>query len=159
MFRPTFYILLLALAALTLSAACSSPRLQTPASFVELEDAVYGDLTYKAISSDGAVLVVRLKEDQPTGNVDFWSEALTRELTGGRGYEALETVDVRTSLGWNGRLIHLRGTLGEQVYRYDIAVFVYDEDQVITVEAASPESQYEGYTQPFTKAIESLYFD
>ena len=140
------------------SAGCSSPRLKTPNSFVELEDPGYGNLTYKAISSDGAMLVVRWEDDQPKGDVNFWTEALTRELTGGRGYELLETVELRSSLG-GGKLVHLRGTLGDEVYRYDVAIFVHGDDEVVTVEAAAPEAQYEGYSKPFTDAIESLYFD
>ncbi|MDX9719399.1 MAG: hypothetical protein RBU37_01535 [Myxococcota bacterium] len=141
-----------------LSACSSRAVLTTPNGFVSLpEDSLYTPVCYKAVSADDVVLLVRRQRDQAKGNVDFWSEAITRELLERQGYELLASRDVSAG-GLSGKLSSFRGAIGNRVFRYELAVFVQDSD-VLTVEAGSPEDSYESNAPVIQSAIESLHFE
>lgn len=144
---------------MSLMVACAAPRVQTPSGYVELEDHFgVNDATYKAVSSDGGVILVRLQEDQPAGALSFWTDAFTRELVDGRGYELLEHKDVKRPDGTVGRVILLRGSHNEQPYRYSVAIYLEEED-IVTVESSVPEDKYEEHAKRVLGAIESVYWD
>lgn len=143
--------------ALLLTAACGPvSTITAPGGFVMLEEEQlpYG-VAHKAISADGAVVVVREQDNEPRGTLAFWSEALQREVTQGRGYELLEATDVRTTGGIQGRRMQFKGAHNETVYRYDVAVFLLD-DSIVTVEVATPEASWEQHAGEFEATLLSL---
>ena len=76
-------------------------------------------------------------------------------LTEGRGYELLSQEEVRSADGIPGALLHLRGSLDDQLYRYDLAVFM-DAEDIVTVEASAPDELYEAHAEALHGAILSI---
>src|SRR5690606_25089167 len=110
----------------------AKPLLDTPAGFVTLEDGTHYRVpgaTFKAMSADGAVLMVRRHDNDTHSDLAFWADALAREMTDGQGYELIGTAEASTRAGRKGRLLQLRGTMNDVMYRYDVAVFV-DGDHI-----------------------------
>lgn len=142
------------------SLACSpATRFVAPDKFVQLEDDQLGyEIAQKAVSSDGAVILLRERDNEPEGTLDFWGEALKNELTDGRGYELIETTEVQASPGFAGTLYKLKGTHNDLVYRYDVAIFVRG-DLIITVETAAPEDEFEAHAAEFDAAVRSVGYN
>jgi len=136
--------------------ACGpASEVTVPNGYVELDDDVlYGSMAQKLVSADGAVVLVREREHEPEGSLDFWVEAFEREITLGRGYALLESNPVQAGR-LDGKLLQFKGSYREQVYLYDVAVFVTD-DLIITVESASLEEDRERHKAAFAEAIKSL---
>jgi len=148
-------LLIAAVVALTAIGCGSPPVIATPDGFVAIdEDNLRYDVLYQSVSADGAVIRLRRQDNEKFGTLDFWTEALSRELTKGRGYELVETMDVSSPSG-SARVLQMRGTMEEQLYRYDVAIYVVGDD-VYTIEAAAPEEAYEDHTGQFMAAFESL---
>lgn len=144
---------------LSMLAACGSgPALQTPEGFVELEEGEQFSnrgATWKAVSADGATLMVRKHDNDTKAGPDFWVDALTREMTLGQGYELLGTKEVSLRSGVSGKRVELRGTMDEIIYRYEVTVFVVG-DAVYTVEAVAPEEVWAEQEQVLRTAVNTL---
>jgi len=142
---------------LLVAAGCGPvTAITAPGNFVMLEDdQLPWGVAHKAISSDGAVVVVREHEHEPRGSLTFWTEALQREVTQGRGYTLLETTDLRTTSGLQGQRMQFKGAYNETTYRYDVAIFLVD-DSIVTVEVAAPEASWEQHAGELEAAMQSL---
>ncbi|MBH25406.1 MAG: hypothetical protein CMH57_13355 [Myxococcales bacterium] len=149
-------IMLGGLALLGALGACGpASQVTVPDGYVELdEDELYGSMAQKLVSADGAVVLVREREHEPSGSLDFWVEAFEREIALGRGYTLLESNPVKAGR-LEGRLLHFKGSYREEVYLYDVALFV-TEDLIITVETASLEEDRERHEAAFAAAVKSL---
>ena len=149
----------ISVALVTVLQACAPTTVvTTPTGFVALdEDDRRRGERFRAVSADGAVVVVRSQDNETFGTLEFWQEAMVRELTELAGYELVEAVPVSPRAGPEGMLIRVRGTTGadESVNHYDVAVFVV-EDEVVTVEMAAPEAIYDDRRPDFDMVLGSL---
>ena len=111
---------------------------------------------YRATSAEGVVLGVRAEKNEPRGNIDFWADALDRQLRRG-GYVAEgEVKEVRTASGLNGRELKYTRVENGRKYRFWMTVFV-TEKRVWVVEAGGDADRFKEKTQlAVQRAIESL---
>lgn len=147
--------LLAAMAAASAIAACGpSARLRTPDGFAVLED--QKEYLYRSTSAEGVVLAIRVEANKPRGNLEFWADALDRQLRR-NGYAADgKTLDVRAASGQPGREMRYTREEGGRTYRFWLAVFV-TEDRVWMIEAGGDEARLKGRTaDAIQRAIESL---
>ncbi|MCB9878076.1 MAG: hypothetical protein H6835_10785 [Planctomycetes bacterium] len=100
-------------------AACAAP-LQLPEGFVELEDAGYG---YRAVTSDDARLWLRELRDPTEGEIEFWAEALQRDLVEERGYELVASGDLQDASGAGGRWLEATSNVRGQRIDYLVALW------------------------------------
>lgn len=131
-----------------------------PDVFVELEPELQEVDGYalRATTTDGAVLGVTALDHDVEGNLGFWADAISRQLTEGEGYELLETADVAAATGQPGRRMDFGRDAGRQSYHFVVTVFVTD-DHIWLVEAGGEESVYEARQGQITEALESFRID
>lgn len=145
--RISLSILLLLLLLLAATACGPSVSLQTPPGFAVLPKQT--EYLYRAASADGVVLAVRAEENKPTGNLDFWSEALDRQLRQGGYKPDGKSEDVKSASGIPGRRLKYTRENQGRTYRYWVSVFV-TETRVFCVEAGGDEDRFKG------KALETI---
>ena len=141
--------------ALSATAACGpSVTLQTPSGFAVLEG--QKEYVYRATSAEGVVVGVRAEKNEPKGNLEFWTNALDRQLRRG-GYVAEgDAREVRTATALSGREIKYTRMENGRQYRFWMTVFV-TEKRVWVVEAGGDADLFKEKTQTAVqKAIESL---
>ncbi len=144
------------LLSLTMSACGPATAVQVPSNFVSLdEDDLYNQMTNKSVSADGAIIVVRERDNEPEGNLDFWSDALSDEIENGRGYTLLGKEEVRSQAGYQGVVMQFASTYNGTAYRYNVALFVID-DLIVTVETTAPKAKFETHKEAFENAVRSL---
>jgi hypothetical protein len=101
---------------------CSRVGVVTPKGFVELTDQEEYD--YRATSADGLVIGVRELENEPRGELDFWSRAIENQLRRQGGYALLETRDVKSRDGIAGKQFRFGHDEERAPHLYYVAVFV-----------------------------------
>jgi hypothetical protein len=126
-----------ALALLTLApltAGCGpTPSAQIPAGFAAIEAGE--EFAFRTANSDGVVVGVRTEDNDPRGDLAFWSSTLSRRLEK-QGYaregdaRAVESRD-----GEKGILHVFRTDAPGRTHLYWLGVFVSDDD-VFVIEAA-----------------------
>src|SRR5687767_7876587 len=92
---------LLLLAALTLG-GCSSYDLTPPAHFVELHDQESSSYDLRTVNADGVVLAVREVDNDASGTLSFWTDAIKNRLRTVRGYALVEEKPVQAASGEPG---------------------------------------------------------
>lgn len=148
---------ILLLAAAALATGCGpSVALQTPPGFAVLPKQT--EYLYRAANADGVVLAVRAEDNKPTGNLDFWSEALDRQLLN-VGYKADgKAEDVKSASGIPGRRMKYTRENQGRTYRYWMTVFVTDT-RVFCVEAGGDQDRFKGKSlEAIQKAADSVTF-
>ena len=148
---------ILLLAASALATACGpSVSLQTPPGFAVLPKQT--EYLYRAASADGVVLAVRVEDNKPTGNLDFWSETLDRQLRQ-VGYKPDgKSEEVKSATGIPGRRLKYTRENQGRTYRYRVSVFV-TETRVFCVEAGGDEDRFKGKAlDAIQKASDSATF-
>jgi hypothetical protein len=98
----------------------------TPAGFVDLGDR-YPHGEYRATTADGVVIGVRAWDNDPKGELAFWSRALERRLREMGGYALLKKEDAATVSGLHGVAMHFGHDEGKTPYLYTVALFVTDK--------------------------------
>ena len=142
------------LALLALAACGPRATVQTPAGFAVLPD--QKEYLYRASTADGVVLGVRAEKNEPRGNLDFWAEALDRQLRRGGYASDGAVVEVRTAAGLAGREAKYLRVENGRKYRFWFAVFVTDT-RVWVVEAGGDEERFKQRMQDgIQKALQSL---
>lgn len=150
-----FASLFAALALSAATAACGpSVTLQTPSGFAVLED--QKEYVYRATSAEGVVLGVRAERNQPHGNLEFWSEALDRQLRHGGYVTEGALKEVHLASGLTGRELRYTRVENGRKQRFWMTVFV-TEKRVWVVEAGGDADRFKERTQlAVQKAIASL---
>lgn len=144
------------LAAVSLGTAACGPSvsLRTPPGFAVLED--QKEYVYRATSAEGVVIGVRAEKNEPRANLDFWAEALDRQLRRGGYVPDGSAADVRSANGLSGREMRYTRQQGGRPHRFWIAVFVTD-NRVWVVEAGGDADRFkEKQEKGIQKAIESI---
>jgi hypothetical protein len=151
--NPRAWAILLAISAF--AAGCGpSVTLQTPPGFAVLDG--QKEYVYRATSAEGVVLGVRAEKNEPKGNLDFWADALDRQLRRG-GYVADgDPHEVRAATGVAGRIFKYTQAQGGRTHRFWMAVFVTDGN-VWVVEAGGDAERFKEKAQKgVQRAIETL---
>ncbi|MFT3775565.1 MAG: hypothetical protein QM820_60225 [Minicystis sp.] len=131
-----------------------SVTLQTPPGFAVLEK--QEEYVYRATSAEGVVIAVRAEKNEPKGNLDFWAEALNRQLRKSGYAPDGDPTEVRTGTGLSGREMKYTREQGGRSYRFWVAVFV-TADRVWIVEAGGDAERFKEKAQKgIQRAIESL---
>jgi hypothetical protein len=145
-------IILLAAAAL---AGCGHPfKPATPAGFVDLGTR-YPDGEYRATTADGVVIGIRAWDNDPKGELAFWSRALERRLHEMGGYALLDKQDAAAQGGLRGVLFRLGHDEGRTPYLYYVALFV-SEKKIYVVEAGGVKDEVAKQEAQIKWAIEHL---
>ena len=138
MHRLSRVFALVALAAL--SAGCGRHFVPaTPPSFVDLDDR-YGDTEYRATTADGVVLGVREYENDPKGDLGFWTRAIENRMRQTGGYALLETRKVLARDGMTGTQLRFGHDEGKEPHLYVVTIFASD-DFVYLLEAGGSKSE------------------
>jgi hypothetical protein len=143
--------LLLATFGLALSGCGANFEPSTPSDFVVFEDEydtpwylrfTSGDeYPYRSASADGIVLGIRHFENDPSGTLPYWTEALKRRLEARGHYELVSSEDVKNDEGVPGkRLVFAHRAAAPQAYR--ITLYLHD-DTLFLVEAGGPSAVIE----------------
>jgi hypothetical protein len=98
----------------------------TPPGFVDLGDR-YPSGEYRATTADGLVIGVRAFDNDPKGELSFWSRALERRMRDMGGYALLDKRDVAAREGMRGVEMRFGHDEGKEPYLYVIGLFVTDK--------------------------------
>lgn len=141
MITPRSTVLALVLAALGLCSGCGGHPFipATPQGFVDLGDR-YPDGEYRATTADGVVIGVRAFDNDPKGELSFWSRALERRMRSVGGYALIDKKDVQNRGGLTGVELRFGHDEGKDPYLYDIALFVTDK-KIFLIEAGGTKAE------------------
>jgi hypothetical protein len=116
--------LLAALLGLTSATGCLMQTLSLPPNFIKVDKPSQGAYAVRGVSADGVVVALRTESNPEGGTLDFWTEAVTDQMTRDRGYSAAGSEAVKSDAGLPGRLLkfstHRQGT----AFTYLLAVYV-----------------------------------
>lgn len=135
-----------------LATGCTpATALRTPPGFVQLDRD--GDYGYRATNAEGVVIAVRELDNDPRGDLDFWTVAVDARLR--RTYTAQSAHEVESDAGLPGRQIRYRAVRGGRPHVYWATVFV-DRDRVLLVEAGGDEAFFAESREAVERAVLSL---
>ena len=135
------------------SACTHNVDIHTPEGFAVLEDG--GDhYAYRASSAEGVVLAVRNNDNEPHGDLTFWSGALDAHLER-RGYVRKGIAEVNSADGVVGRQMRYEVQRRGRLHMFWFTVFVTD-DKVVTVEAGGDEAYFQRKEEALGIAVRSL---
>ena len=147
-------LLLTSLASLAVT-GCGRPFVPaTPPGFVDLGTR-YPDGEYRATTADGVVLGVRAYDNDPKGELAFWSRALERRMRDAGGYALLEKRAVSARGGLTGTEMRFGHDEGKEPYLYDIVLFVTDA-KVFVLEAGGTKAEMSKQEAQIDWAIKSF---
>jgi hypothetical protein len=119
------FALAMALGALLMG--CGRPFVPaTPPGFVDLGDG-YPEGEYRATTADGAVIGIRAYDNDPKGELPFWSKALENRMRETGGYALLDKKPVTNRGGLQGMEFRFGHDEGKAPHLYRIAIFVTDK--------------------------------
>ena len=148
-------VILLALVAGLGATGCGHPFVAaTPSGFVDLGDR-YPHGEYRATTADGVVIGIRAFDNDPKGELSFWSRALERRMREMGGYALLKTESVAALGGLKGVEMRLGHDEGRTPYLYIVALFVSDK-KVYVVEAGGTKEEVTKQETQIKWAIEHL---
>jgi hypothetical protein len=150
------------LAALALTAAACSPTFATPKGFVDLDE--FGRYDQRATTADGLVLAGREIENDPEGDLAFWSHAIENQMRARVGYALLEKRKVTTVGGHEGEVLRFGHDEGNTPHLYTIALYVtpgtfWEDGTIYLLEAGGPKALVEKNTAAIDWAIRNVRVD
>ncbi len=152
---PTRLLALLLLSLTSLSMACRVSEVKTPSGFAALSDdqIEWRSYQWKAVSPDGASILVRERENEEEASLKFWAEALEREIIAQQGYKLIDTAPI-AGKNIKGVQMNFEALYGGQPYRYSVALFV-NEDDIVTVETAGSQEVWERHEAALHASVQS----
>jgi hypothetical protein len=152
--------LLITLAAL--SAFACTPTFATPKGFVDLDE--QGTYDQRATTADGLVLAGREIENDPEGDLAFWSHAIENQMRMRGGYALLEKKKVKSTSGHDGEALRFGHDEGNKPHLYTIAVYVtkgnfWHDGTIYLVEAGGPKELVEKNAASIDWAIRNVRVD
>jgi hypothetical protein len=147
---------------LVVSAFACTPTFATPKGFVDLDEG--GAYTQRATTADGMVLAGREIENDPEGDLAFWSHAIENQMRMRGGYALLEKKKVKTTDGHEGETLRFGHDEGNKPHLYYIAVFVtkgnfWEDGTIYVVEAGGPKDLVERNAASIDWAIRNVRVD
>jgi hypothetical protein len=131
--------LLLALSLAALAGCGRSFVPYTPTGFVDLGDS-YPHGEYRAATADKVDIGVRAFDNEPKGNLPFWSRVLERRIREMGGYALLDKRDVAAQGGLTGVAMRFGHDEGKTPYLYTVALFVTPK-KIYLVEAGGEKDE------------------
>jgi hypothetical protein len=120
--------------------ACGHPFEATPPpGFVEFEGR-YQSNEYRAASADGVVIGVRAFENDPKGELAFWSRAIENRMRNIGGYALLEKRTVKCRGELTGTQLRFGHDEGKEPHLYYVTIFVNDK-RVFLLEAGGTKTE------------------
>jgi hypothetical protein len=121
-------------------AGCGHPFVPaTPPGFVDM-GMRYPDGEYRATTADGVVLGVRAWDNDPKGELSFWSRTLELRMREQGGYALLDKKSVAARGGLTGVAMRFGHDEGKTPYLYTVALFVTDK-KIYVVEAGGVKAE------------------
>jgi len=114
-------------------------------------DTLGGHFRGRAISSDGVVIAIRERSNEPGASLDFWTAVIRRELVETQGY----AVCSQKAVG-SGQAI-LFAAPQEKSTSYYVVLYVTPQ-RIVTVEVAGPQAQVERDLPRLEEYIAKLTF-
>jgi hypothetical protein len=149
--RPLVGILPL-LAAL---AGCGHPFVAaTPPGFVDMGTR-YPDGEYRAATADGVVIGIRRFDNDPKGELPFWTRTIELRMRDSGGYALLDKRDVTARGGLTGVAMRFGHDEGRTPYLYTVALFV-TEKKIYLVEAGGTKAEVAKQEANIDWAIKNL---
>ena len=144
-----------ALLAALATAGCGHPFVPfTPTGFVDLGDR-YPHGEYRATTADGVVIGVRAWDNDPKGNLAFWSRALELRMREMGGYAMIDKRPVAARGGLTGVAMRFGHDEARTPYLYTVALFVTDK-KIYVVEAGGAKEEVAKLEGSIEKAITNL---
>lgn len=143
-----------AAALLLVVAGCVTPpvSMEAPEGF-----ALYDDQeTVRAVSPEGVLVRARSVENEPRQDLEFWAEALERQLTES-GYLLIERTTFDGESG-PGVLMEWLAPVNEADWIYLTAISVVDA-RIAIVESAGPADHYQEYRDAIRRSLRTLSLD
>jgi hypothetical protein len=157
MTRPCLIVGLLC-AALS-AGACRPFDINTPDSFVELDEERWSQFEYRATTADGVVVAVRALDNEQRGTLSFWAEAVRSKVRDARGYALLEEQDVTARAGVPGKQMRFGRDDAGHTYRYWVTIFVRSQGRgprVWVIEAGGEQAVFERRRAEIEQLISSF---
>jgi len=129
------------LAAVNLAGCGPSFDMQVPDSFVELDEDSDA-YAMRATSADGIVVAVREVDNDPTGNLEFWVEAIRNRVRRLGAYALIEEKKVTAASGQKGLEMRFGRDEDGVSYLYWLTVYVTDS-HVYVIEAGGKKDRFE----------------
>lgn len=126
----------------------------TPPGFVDLGEN-YPDGEYRATTADGAVIGIRVFDNDPKGELSFWSRALENRMRETGGYALLEKKAVTSRGGLAGTELNFGHDEGRTPHLYRIALFVTDK-KIFVIEAGGAKPEMERQASQIDWAIKGF---
>jgi len=131
--------------------ACKAPyTMDTPKSFRKFEDT----RDFKMITANGVMLKARQVKNYPRGDLDFWTDAMTRHLLE-RGYLMKSKNCFTTKAGKKACTLDFALPYGTEDWALSETVFVVG-DAIILVEVAGPFERYAKVEGELADAIKTF---
>ncbi len=130
------------LLSLALSGCGRSFVAATPPGFVDFGEERYGSREYRAATADGVVLGIRTLENDPEGELSFWSKVLENRMRESGGYALLEKRSVKNRGGLEGTQFRFGHDEDGEPFLYWVTLFV-DEKKLFLLEAGGPKAEME----------------
>lgn len=111
----------------------------TPAGFVDMGTR-YRAGEYRATSADGAVIGIRAFDNDPKGELPFWTRIVERRMHEMGGYAVLDKRDVAGRTGVRGVELRFGHDEGREPYLYRVVLFVTDA-KVFVLEAGGTKAE------------------
>jgi len=109
----------------------------------------------RGISADGVMVALRTERNPENGSLDFWTEAVTRQMVAAQGYKATGSEVVVSDGQLPGRLLTFATRRQGVDFTYGVAVFVQGGDLFIA-EAGGRTGAVEPKWDAIRKALLSL---
>jgi hypothetical protein len=126
----------------------------TPPGFVDLGEN-YPDGEYRATTADGAVIGIRAFDNDPKGELAFWSRALENRMRETGGYALLEKKAITSRGGLAGTELDFGHDEGRTPHLYRIALFVTDK-KIFVIEAGGAKPEMERQASQIDWAIKGF---
>jgi hypothetical protein len=151
---PTLALLLASLATLGVT-GCGHPFVAaTPQGFVDLGER-YPHGEYRATTADGVIIGIRAYDNDPQGELSFWSRALERRMRETGGYALLDKHPVSARGGLTGIQMRFGHDEGKEPYLYEIVLFV-TEKKIYLLEAGGTKTEMAKQDAQIEWAIKSF---
>ncbi len=145
------HFILIGLTLAALASGCThATNIRTPTGFVSIDDDAYDQ---RVASSDGVVIGVRAMDNDPAGDLSFWSGVIDRRLR--EHYEAVSVREVESSSGEAGVQIRYETHVGGRLHHYWATVFVHG-GRVFLVEAGGDAELFDQHVQEVEEAVLSV---
>ena len=138
---------------------CRPFRIDTPDSFIEVEESRRSFYDYRATSADGVVVAVRAIENDRRGTLDFWAQAVRNKLRDARGYALTDEHDLNARGGMPGKQLRFGRDESGHSYTYWVTLFVRrdgSKPRVWVIEAGGQSEVFEQRREELERLIASF---